>query len=140
MPEPVDLTPATPEDLAEALTYALRYSGRKRVRDSGEIMARIVAERLVEHLEQSGFVIMKRPPVMGGAALGRGHRGECTSLNPLSRGAGRRWRLNLRLTMIRHDRSRLSRAIAWARLRASRCAGVGLPSLLCAPSSRWRYA
>jgi len=75
MPEPVDLTPATPEDLAEALTYALRYSGRKRVRDSGEIMARIVAERLVEHLELSGFVIMKRSPAMGAAALGRG-RGE----------------------------------------------------------------
>jgi hypothetical protein len=27
MPEP-DLTPATPEDLAEALAFALRYSGR----------------------------------------------------------------------------------------------------------------
>jgi peptidoglycan/LPS O-acetylase OafA/YrhL len=28
-------------------------------------MARIVAERLVEHLERSGFVIMKRPPNLG---------------------------------------------------------------------------
>jgi hypothetical protein len=27
--EPVDLKPATPEDLAEALAFALRYSGRK---------------------------------------------------------------------------------------------------------------
>ena len=71
-----DLAPATPEDLAEALAFALRYSGRRQVRDSGEIMARIVAERLVEHLERSGFVIMKRPPAIGGAALGRGHRGE----------------------------------------------------------------
>jgi hypothetical protein len=76
MPEPVDLKPATPEDLAEALAFALRYSGRKQVRDSGEIMARIVAERLVEHLERSGFVMMKRSPAMGAAALGRGHRGE----------------------------------------------------------------
>ena len=75
MPEPVDLRPATPEDLAEALAYALRYSGRKQLRDSGEIMARIVAERLVEHLERSGFVVMKRPHTVGGAALGRGHRG-----------------------------------------------------------------
>jgi hypothetical protein len=63
-------------NIAEALAFALRYSGRTRVRDSGEIMARIVAGRLVEHLERSGFVIMKRPPTMGGAALGRGHRGE----------------------------------------------------------------
>jgi hypothetical protein len=75
MPEP-DLRPATPDDLADALAFALRYSGRKQVRDSGEIMARIVADRLVEHLERSGYVIMKKPPAMGAAALGRGHRGE----------------------------------------------------------------
>jgi hypothetical protein len=61
--------------VAEALAFALRYSGRKQVQDSGEIMARIVAERLAEHLERSGFVIMKKPPTMGGAALARGHRG-----------------------------------------------------------------
>ena len=51
-----DLTPATAEDLADALAFALRYSGRKRVHDSGEMMAVIVAKRLVEHLERSGFV------------------------------------------------------------------------------------
>ena len=43
MPEPVGLKPPTPDDLAEALAYALRYRGGKRVRDSGEVMARIVA-------------------------------------------------------------------------------------------------
>ena len=75
MPVPVDLKPATPEDLAEALAFALRYSGPKQVRDSGEIMAGIVSNRLVEHLERSGFVVMKRPPAMGGGAIGRGHRG-----------------------------------------------------------------
>jgi hypothetical protein len=37
-----------------------------------EIMAEIVARRLVEHLARAGFVIMKRPPDVGGAALGRG--------------------------------------------------------------------
>jgi hypothetical protein len=35
-------------------------------------MAEIVAKRLVEHLERAGFVVMKRPPPIGGAALGRG--------------------------------------------------------------------
>jgi hypothetical protein len=35
-------------------------------------MAAITAVRLVEHLERAGFVIMKRPPTVGGAALGRG--------------------------------------------------------------------
>jgi hypothetical protein len=58
--------------LAEALAFALRYSGKNQVRDSGDIMARMVAKRLVEHLERSGFVIMKKPPSAGGATIGRG--------------------------------------------------------------------
>jgi hypothetical protein len=29
------------------------------------------AKRLVEHLERSGFVVMKKPPSVGAAALGR---------------------------------------------------------------------
>jgi hypothetical protein len=57
------LTPAKPDDIAEAIAFALRYSGRKRVNDAGEMMARIVAGRLVEALERAGFVIMQRPPV-----------------------------------------------------------------------------
>ena len=44
------LTPAKPDDIAETIAFALRYSGRKRVNDAGEMMARIVAARLVEHL------------------------------------------------------------------------------------------
>ena len=75
MPERVDLTPATPEDLADALAFALRYSGRKRTHDAGEMMAAIMAKRLVEHLERSGFVVMKKPPIGGGAAIGRGADG-----------------------------------------------------------------
>ena len=75
MPEPVELTPAAPEDLADALAFALRYSGRKRTRDAGEMVAAIVAKRLVEHLERSRFVVMKKPPIGGGAAIGRGHDG-----------------------------------------------------------------
>ena len=70
-----NLRPATPEDLADALAFALRFKGRKRVNDAGEFMASIVAKRLVEHLEQSGFVIMRKPPAVGGAALLRGHEG-----------------------------------------------------------------
>jgi hypothetical protein len=66
------LTPADPRDLAEALAFALRFQGRKRVHTADEVMAEIVARRLVEHLETAGFVIMKRPPEIGAAALGRG--------------------------------------------------------------------
>jgi hypothetical protein len=34
-----------------------------------------VTECLVEHLERAGFVVMKWPPIGGGAALARGFRG-----------------------------------------------------------------
>ena len=59
-----DLRPASPEDLADALAFALRFDGRKRKHDAGEFMAAIVAKRLVDHLERAGFVVMKRPPPM----------------------------------------------------------------------------
>ena len=39
----------------------------KRVHDSSEMMAAIVAKRLAQHLERSGFVVMKRPPLSGSA-------------------------------------------------------------------------
>ena len=58
---PETLRPATVSELAEALSFALRFDGRKRVHTGDEFMARITAERLVAHLELSGFVIMKRP-------------------------------------------------------------------------------
>jgi hypothetical protein len=69
------LAPATPEDLADALAFALRFDGGKRKHDAAEMMARIVAERLAEHLERSGFVVLKRPPIGDAGALGRGHTG-----------------------------------------------------------------
>ncbi len=70
------LTPADSSDVADALAHALlRFQGRKRVHNADEIMAEIVAKRLVEHLERAGFVVMKRPTDVGAAALGRGHEG-----------------------------------------------------------------
>jgi hypothetical protein len=56
------LRPATADEIAETLSFALRYDGRRRVRTADDAMARITAERLVEHLQRSGFVLMKRPP------------------------------------------------------------------------------
>jgi hypothetical protein len=56
------LRPATPDELAESISFALRYDGRKRVNHADEMMARITADRLVRHLRSSGFVIMCGPP------------------------------------------------------------------------------
>ncbi len=66
------LRQADPRDLADAIAFALRFQGRKPVHNADEIMAEIVAKRLVEHLERAGFVVMRRAPIAGGAALGRG--------------------------------------------------------------------
>jgi hypothetical protein len=63
------LTPAAPEDVANSVAFALRWCGRKRVHDSDAMMASIAADRIVRHLELSGFVIMKRPPIGGSAPL-----------------------------------------------------------------------
>lgn len=60
--DPAQLRPATEDELAETLAFALRYGGRKRVHQGDGIMARIVAGRLIEHLARSGFVVMKKPP------------------------------------------------------------------------------
>ncbi len=77
MADPVErLTPATPDDVADTLAFALRFDGRKLTHRADEIMAEIVAKRLVEHLLRAGFVVMKRPPAVGGAAIGRGHRSD----------------------------------------------------------------
>ena len=55
------LRPATPDEIADALSFALRYQGRKRVNHADDMMARITADRLVQHLTASGFVLMKGP-------------------------------------------------------------------------------
>ncbi len=65
--QPEPLSPASPEDLARSLAFALRFSGRKRIHDADEYMADIVARRLVEHLRLSGYVVMKKPPIGGSA-------------------------------------------------------------------------
>jgi hypothetical protein len=76
MCDPADaLTPATAEDVANALAFALRFSGRKRVHNADELMSSIVAKRLAEHLERSGFVVMKKPPIGGSTAPYRSETG-----------------------------------------------------------------
>ena len=59
-PDRTDLTAASPEEIAETLSYALRYDERgKPRRGGGEFAAGIAAERLAEHLRRAGYVVMK---------------------------------------------------------------------------------
>ncbi len=55
-----DLTAAFPEDIAEALSYALCHDERgKPRRRGGRFAAGIAAERLTEHLRRAGTIVMK---------------------------------------------------------------------------------
>jgi len=58
----VNLSPADPAELEQALAHALRFDGRKQFRPSGEMMAKITAAHLLEQLKQAGYVVMKKPP------------------------------------------------------------------------------
>ena len=71
MPDDPMLRPATAQEVAETLTSALRSDGGERARPTDEFMARIAAERIVRHLELSGFVLMRRPPEPAHYALPR---------------------------------------------------------------------
>jgi hypothetical protein len=62
------LRPASAEEIADSLSFALRYEGRKRVHHADEAVARITAERLIAHLARCGFVVMKRPPLQAHSA------------------------------------------------------------------------
>jgi hypothetical protein len=70
------LTLATPEDLASALAFALRFQGGKRFRSGDEFMAHITAKHLVEYLAMSGYVVMKKPPIGGHSQLSGPRRDE----------------------------------------------------------------
>ena len=55
------LRPATAAEIEETLSFALRFKGRKRIDTAGPMIAQIAASHLREVLEQSGFVLMKKP-------------------------------------------------------------------------------
>jgi hypothetical protein len=62
LPDAPHLRPATPDEIGDALSFALRYQGRKRVNHADDMMARITADRLVQHLTASGFALMRGEP------------------------------------------------------------------------------
>ena len=57
----LQLRPASTDEIEQSLSFALRFDGRRRVHHADDAMARITAERLVAHLQKSGFVLMRRP-------------------------------------------------------------------------------
>ncbi len=55
-----DLAPASAREIAKSLAYALRFDARGDPVPGGwEFAANLAAEHLVEHLQRSGFVVLK---------------------------------------------------------------------------------
>jgi len=67
------LHPATVSEVRDSLSFALRYEGRKRVHTADDVMAEVTAERLVRHLQLSGYVLMKRPDAAAPSTSGHKH-------------------------------------------------------------------
>ena len=67
------LHPATADELEESLSFALRYAGKKRVHTADDVMARVTAERLVQHLKRSGYVLMRRAEAAVPSTSGHRH-------------------------------------------------------------------
>jgi hypothetical protein len=66
---------ADPRDLVISIAMALTSDSRLAKAQAAEAMANVVAERIVERLERDGFIISRRPPAGGRAALGREFQG-----------------------------------------------------------------
>jgi hypothetical protein len=52
---------ADPDELRLTLSWALRRDGRRRFPHGSELMANLVADHLIQALEQSNYVVMQRP-------------------------------------------------------------------------------
>ena len=69
MPDaPENLTPARRDDLIATLAFVLTRDSRVARMQSAELLASIVAERIVDRLEDAGYVVMHGPPAPGASA------------------------------------------------------------------------
>ena len=72
MTDGAKLRPATAEEIAEALSFALRFDGRRPFPQSSSLMAQITAVHLVRHLQRCGFQLMKTPDATAPSASQHG--------------------------------------------------------------------
>ncbi|HUD58878.1 MAG TPA: hypothetical protein VMQ99_05195 [Acetobacteraceae bacterium] len=68
--DPSKLSPADPDELRLTLSLALQRDGRRRFRHGDELMAKIVADHLVQYLEARNYVVMRKPPQPGHSTSG----------------------------------------------------------------------
>jgi hypothetical protein len=75
MPNDQKLTAATRCDVETWLSLGLTSGSSLARNQAAEVTAKVLAERLVAHLEQSGFVVMRKPAPNHSAGDNPGRRG-----------------------------------------------------------------
>jgi hypothetical protein len=56
------LTPASRQEVIEAIQHGMLFDGRKRSHHWDRINAQVAAEKLADYLFRSNFVVMRGPP------------------------------------------------------------------------------
>ena len=84
-------------DLAHSVAFALRLGGESAFTRVNVHVAKIAADRIVRHLENAGYGVLKKPPI-GGAGDNPGARtpGYCSEETFVTAAAGRGHHLNFR--------------------------------------------
>ena len=119
------LRAATADEIAQTLSFAPGFDGRKRVHHGDEMMVRITAERLVEHLERAEYSRDEAAPSATAVARPGASRrrrvisiitadavGHCTLVGHSSARAGAPSRRRLRVQRP-HRNGRRARAALW---------------------------
>jgi hypothetical protein len=74
--DPANLSPADPDELRLALSFALQRDGRRRFRHGDDLMAKLVADHLIRCLEEQNYVVMQKPPVGDFSGIAKGAKTE----------------------------------------------------------------
>ena len=56
------LRPADRSSLLQSLAHALRHSRTASLQERDDMVARLAAQQVLEHLERSNYVVMQGPP------------------------------------------------------------------------------
>ena len=56
------LRPADCAELLHSLSYALRHGWTASRQERDDLIARLAAEQVLQHLERSNYVVMQKPP------------------------------------------------------------------------------
>jgi hypothetical protein len=66
------LTPAGREELFNSIEYSLRFDSRGKASNAARDLAvKVLAGRVLEHLERSNYIVMKGPPAQAWTTPGK---------------------------------------------------------------------